>query len=150
VRILLDTNFLTRSAEPGSPQYGAAIQTLDRLMAEGHELCVVPQNLYEFWVVATRPAAQNGLGLSIAQAEGEVQRLLRSFLLLDDPPGLVNEWRRLVNTHACVGKVAHDARLVAAMVLHRIVDLLTFNAGDFHRFSGLSVQVPVRVNPPTP
>ena len=34
----------------------------------------MPQNLYEFWVVAPRPVALNGLGSSAAQAEAELAR----------------------------------------------------------------------------
>lgn len=53
--ILLDTNVLTRMARSGDPQSGAARAAIGTLLARGERLIVVPQNLYEFWAVATRP-----------------------------------------------------------------------------------------------
>jgi hypothetical protein len=35
------------------------------LRKEGALLGIIPQNLIEFWAVATRPISSNGLGLSI-------------------------------------------------------------------------------------
>ena len=37
------------------------------------------------------------------------------------------------------GKNAHDARLVAAMVVHEIESILTFNTGDFLRYEEIRV-----------
>jgi hypothetical protein len=42
------------------------------------------------------------------------------------------------------GKQAHDARLVGAMLVHKLTHLLTFNDGDFKRFTDITV-----VNPQT-
>jgi hypothetical protein len=52
----------------------------------GRDLHIVPQNLVELWVVATRPVAQNGLGLSTAEAAAELMRLKSMFLLLPGTP----------------------------------------------------------------
>ena len=54
----------------------------------------------------------------------------------DDPDS------RLVLAHDCKGKPAHDARLVAAMNVHKVDQLLTFNHQDFGRFAGIKVLVP--------
>ncbi len=54
------------------------------------------------------------------------------------PPQILVEWERLVTTHAVLGKNAHDARLVAAMVVHGIDGLLTFNAAHFNRFTAIT------------
>jgi len=40
------------------------------------------------------------------------------------------------------GIQAHDARTVAAMRVHGIANLLTLNAKDFRRFSGIIVLAP--------
>lgn len=37
------------------------------------------------------------------------------------------------------GKNAHDARLVAAMVRHGLTHILTFNAQDFSRYRGITI-----------
>jgi hypothetical protein len=39
-------------------------------------------------------------------------------------------------------KVAHDAKLVAAMVRHQVTHLLTFNVDDFARFAEITAITP--------
>lgn len=57
MRVLVDTNILIRLAEPADPDHKTAVAAAAAVRAQGHELCLVPQNLYEFWAVSTRPAA---------------------------------------------------------------------------------------------
>ena len=52
--ILLDTNLLTRMTRADNPQSGVARAAIQVLFGRGERLIVVPQNLYEFWAVATR------------------------------------------------------------------------------------------------
>jgi predicted nucleic acid-binding protein len=80
--------------------------------------------------------------MATAQAAAEQARLLSLFALLPDGPAVFHEWQRLVVTHDVKGRNAHDARLVAAMTVHGLHRLLTFNAGDFARFPGLTVLAP--------
>lgn len=49
---------------------------------------------------------------------------------------------QLVIQHQVQGKNAHDARLVAAMLVHRIARLLTFNKADFARYSAIVAMSP--------
>ncbi len=142
---LLDTNILTRSAQPGHPMYQTAVDAVDGLRQRGEILHVVPQNFYEFWVVATRPVGQNGLGLTPAQARAETDQLKKLFVVLDDTPAIFPEWERLVTSHAVSGRNAHDTRLVAAMLIHGLGQLLTFNAVDFQRFTSIAVLSPDQV-----
>ena len=53
--ILLDTNLLTRITRSHDPQSAVARAAIQTLLRRGERLIVVPQNLYEFWAVATRP-----------------------------------------------------------------------------------------------
>lgn len=145
MRALLDTNVLARMAQPGHPQYDVALKASDRLLLRGDDLRVVPQSLYEFYVVATRPVAQNGLGMAPPRAAAEVRRLLVAYPLLDDEPGIYAEWERLVRTHGVSGKPAHDARLIAAMRVHGVPAILTFNVADFSRYPGIQVLDPAAV-----
>jgi predicted nucleic acid-binding protein len=142
MRILVDTNLPLRLALPSHPLHQIAFDSLAVLRQRGEQLCLVPQNLYEFWVVATRPVAQNGLGLTAAAAQAEVVQLKRLFVLLEDTPAIFPEWERLVMQHQIIGKQAHDARLVAAMNVHDVTQLLTFNASDFQRYSGVVIISP--------
>jgi len=71
--ILLDTNLLTRMTRSHEPQADTARAAIQTLLERGELLVLVPQNLYEFWVVATRPpgappTGSNGLGMPPAQA----------------------------------------------------------------------------------
>ena len=68
-RVLVDTNVLLRLAQPTSPQHAPAQAALMALDSAGLELCLVPQVLYEYWAVATRPPSANGLGLSVPEAD---------------------------------------------------------------------------------
>jgi hypothetical protein len=104
--------------------------------------------LYEFWVVATRPLALNGLGFTVNQAAPELARLKRLFPLLLDSPAIYAEWERLVTVHQVAGKNAHDARIVAAMIIHGVTHLLTFNTNDFTRYPGITALDPAIVASP--
>jgi len=72
MRTLLDTNVLLRSTQPTHPLAQVAGNAIDILLAQGDEVCLVSQNIYEYWVVCTRPAAQNGLGMTAAEAESKI------------------------------------------------------------------------------
>jgi predicted nucleic acid-binding protein len=131
---LVDTNVLLRRLDPDSDQHNAAIDSVDRLLAGDEPTHICPQNIAELWNVMTRPRANNGLGLTVESAAGEVDKLERIFSLLPDRPEIYQTWKHLVRQHRVVGSKVHDARLVAAMQVHGIERLLTFNADDFVRF----------------
>jgi predicted nucleic acid-binding protein len=141
--ILLDTNLLIRMTRPVDPKCGIARAAVTTYRARGERLIVVPQNLYEFWAVATRPAGappagRNGLGMAPIQAGQWLRFFRRRFLLLPDRPDLSDLWQALVEAHAVTGFRAHDARLVAAMQSYGMTGLLTFNGADFR---GLPVAI---------
>lgn len=89
---LVDTNILTRLAEPGHAMHQAAIDAVKLLAAQGHKLCIVPQNLYEFWVVCTRPTGVNGMGRSAAEAVAELANLKALFAWLDEASSVYGVW----------------------------------------------------------
>jgi len=89
--------------------------------------------------VATRPIAQNGLGLSIPEAASELTLQKRMFPLLPDTPAIYQVWGNLVIQYQVSGKPAHDARLVAAMQVHGLTVILTFDRTGFSRYAGIEV-----------
>lgn len=99
---------------------------------------IVPQNMIEFWAVATRPVNVNGLGLSIDLATQELLQMKQLFTLQPDRPEIFPIWEQLIVRHQVMGKQAHDTRLVAAMIAHQILHLLTFNTDDFKRFTEIT------------
>lgn len=138
--ILLDTNLLTRLTSRTHLHGVVARTAIHRLLAARERPIIVPQNLYEFWAVATRkpgapPVGQNGLGMTAAQASLWLNFFQRRFTLLPDRADLPARWHELVRTLDVRGFRAHDARLVAAMCCYGINRLLTFNGGDFKDFA---------------
>jgi len=147
--ILLDTNILLRYALTADPAFATVDTAVNTLHASGEVLCVVPQNVYEFWAAATRPTAANGLGLTVPECQIQVIRIKRLFRLLPDLPALFADWEALVGAYSCHGRVSFDARLVAAMRTHGVTRLLTFNRADFGRFPGLTILDPATPAPNT-
>jgi predicted nucleic acid-binding protein len=131
---VIDTNIAARVAKRDDPQHTLVVSALDKLIADGSDLCYVPQNIVELWTVLTRPQAVNGFGLSVAEADREVFLIEKQFTLLPDNERIHGVWRRLVVEHGVSGKQVHDTRLVAAMIVHGVTHLLTLDAGDFLRF----------------
>lgn len=145
MNLLIDTNILLRLADPGHVQRQQARSAVQHLTSVGHAGVLVPQVLYEFWVVATRPLEQNGLGGSTEQAARDVEDRMRSFSVLLDERGVFTRWHGLVATYQVKGKSAHDARLVAAMLRHGLTHVLTYNTADFSRYAGIQGVSPADV-----
>jgi predicted nucleic acid-binding protein len=72
-RVLLDTNIPVFLASPASPRHALSRQAVERLIQGGAKPVFSSQVVYEFWSVATRSAAANGLGWH-AQARGATSR----------------------------------------------------------------------------
>ena len=143
--MLVDTSTLLRTLQPLHPQREIARAAIKSLTTQGKTLHIVPKNLVELWVVATRPTQQNGLGMAPSAAAAELTRLKRMFLLLPETPAIYAIWEALVTLHQVVGKPAHDARLVAAIQAHGLKSILTFDKSGFSRYPGLEVVHPAHV-----
>jgi predicted nucleic acid-binding protein len=142
MQVLVDTNVLLRLVEQDHPQCQAATEATKILRLAGHQLVIVPQVIYEFWVVATRPIEANGLALNGERALAELNDLSPTFKLLRDERSIYEVWQALVVDHGVVGKHAHDTRIVAAMIRHGVSLLLTFNSGDFSRYPSITTVDP--------
>jgi predicted nucleic acid-binding protein len=146
--ILVDTNVLLRMVQPSHSMHAQAMSVVTALRMQDEMLCVVPQVLYEFWVVATRPVQPNGLGMTAAEADVDLAKIIQRFRLIRDERAIFDPWRRLVTQHQVLGKNAHDARLVAAMQRHGIARIVSFDASDFKRFPGVTVVDPATTTAP--
>jgi len=141
--VLLDTNLLARCVQPSHPLHIVAVAATKELAARKDRLCVVPQIIYEYFVVCTRPpGAYGGLGMSNNAALSEISRIVTLFEVVSDSPTIFPEWLRLLNQHQVMGKHAHDTRLVAAMYVHSLPAIATFNARDFSRYSDIQILSP--------
>ncbi len=145
MKILVDTNVLARCVQPHHPQSATAQRALLILLERGETLCLVPQVLYEFWVIATRPiGSPNGLGWTTAEAIDRVGKFSASIPLIDSQSeaSVYREWISLVVRYDTRGRAAHDARLVAAMRAASIEAILTFNKSHFDRYVGIVLLTP--------
>ena len=137
--IQVDTNILLRSAEPTHPSHQIAVKSVKTLLNDDVRVCLIPQNLIEFWNVATRPLENNGFGWTPAKTDVEISRLESLLTVLPDSHAIYDEWRKVVLENSVLGKQVHDARIIAAMNVHQITKLLTFNVKDFKRFQHITL-----------
>jgi len=140
--IFVDTNVLLRIIEVSDPSHDVAVRALAALLKAGESLIVTPQIVAEFWNVCTRPRERNGIGLTPEQANTELSQIETFFAVVAESTDVYRAWKQLVTKHGVSGVEAHDARLVAAMKVHGITRILTFNAMDFVRYSDIQVVDP--------
>lgn len=140
---LVDTNVLLRQFEPEHVHHRVAVDSVTQLIQSGEPVHVTAQNVVG--AAATRSPTQNGLGLTVATATAALDHIERVFALLPDQPGIYERWKHLVATHAVIGNRVYDARLAAAMTVHGVGRILTFNAADFARY-GIEVIHPSAVS----
>lgn len=142
---LLDSNVLIRWVQPRSPEYPVIHASIETLARRNVVLCYISQNLGEFWNTCTRPTARNGFGLSPEDADLRARFIETRIRLLPDSESVHQEWRRLLVTHGISGAQVHDARLAAAMYIHGVNRILTYNTEDFRRFTEIEALHPADV-----
>jgi hypothetical protein len=78
----------------------------------------------------------------VSETDRRVRLIERRFTLLPDSLAVHLEWRRLLTQHSICGVQVHDTRLVAAMHVHSVSDLITLNGADFIRFPQITIHHP--------
>jgi predicted nucleic acid-binding protein len=141
---LADSNILIRWVQPADLAYAIVRSAIQRLKKSGAVACYISQNLGEFWNAMTRPAARNGYGLSPFETDIRASAIETHFELLPDNPAIHLLWRRILIDHAVSGTQVHDARLVAAMTVHGVKRILTFNAETSRGIPALKPCIPHR------
>lgn len=144
---LLDSNILLRWVKPDHSDYPAIVSATDAILRDDGVLCYTSQNVAEFWNTCTRPLDRNGYGLSPQETDRKAVFFEERLRLLPDSPAVHEEWRKLLVTHDVRGVQVHDARLVAAMRVHEVKRILTFNAKDFARYPDIEAVDPRRAFP---
>jgi hypothetical protein len=107
-----------RIAEVGGPTYDIVNVELPRRDPNSHRGTMLPRGGYEYYVVATRPREQNGLGLSPEEALQDLEDLAALFHVLRDERAVYDHWVELLKIYGVCGKPAHEAQIVAAMKRH--------------------------------
>jgi len=146
MEILVDTGVLLRLVIRTEPAHLEAREAVRTLKARGERLIALTQNAAEFWNVCTRPStARGGYGLSIQETAKKLRLIERLIEFRPDSLAAFQEWKRLLIAHSVSGVQVHDTRLVAAMNVEGITQILTFNGRDFKRFLGIKVIDPKSV-----
>src|SRR5260370_42704508 len=137
MRVLVGTNILLRSVQPNHALCSQAAHAVSKLIRQKDAVFFCPQNIAEFWNVATRPAERNGLGMSPEEALQEGSNIEKSLTLLPDVPAIYSAWKQIVATHKVQDVKVYYARRAAIMSVYAVESVLTFNSVDFERFSNL-------------
>ena len=150
VPYLVDTNILLRWVKPDDRDYPLVVIAIDFILKEDAVLCYTSQNVAEFWNTCTRPADRNGYSLSPQETDRRAKFFESKLQLLPDSLAVHQEWRRLLVSHNISGVQVHDVRLVAAMRVHGVKRILTFNDRDFARYADIEAvhprTIPDKVN----
>jgi len=139
---LVDSNVLLRWVTSDHSDYPVTVSAMDALLRQDAVLCYTSQNVAEFWNTCTRPVDRNGYGLSPQDADHTARSFEERLRLLPDSLAVHEEWRRLLVAHGVSGVQVHDARLVAAMRVHGLKRILTFNGKDFARYTDIEAVHP--------
>jgi len=131
---LVDSNVLLRWVKPDYSDYPVIVSATHFILLHGGILCYTSQNVAEFWNACTRPVDRNGYGLSPQDTDQKARFFEERLRLLPDSLAVHEVWRRILVTHGVSGVQVHDARLVAAMRVHGLQRILTFNDKDFARY----------------
>jgi len=140
---VVDTNLLVYSTILGNPWYDQARRWLATLKSSRMDLCVTTQILREYLVVLTRGDIFEK-SFTADQALTQVEALLPSLTVLDEPIEAAQLLRELVHRYQIQGKSIHDANVVAVMLVHGVWRLATYNLADFERYEDISLEpVPI-------
>jgi predicted nucleic acid-binding protein len=139
---LIDTNVLLRWIKPDDRDYPLVVAAIEAALLRGSMLCYTSQNVGEFWNTCTRPLHRNGYGLSPQETDRRAKYFEEKLQLLPDSLAVHQDWRKLLVTHNISGVQVHDARLVAAMRVHDVRQILTFNDKDFARYPDIEAVHP--------
>jgi predicted nucleic acid-binding protein len=139
---LVDSNILLRWVKPDHSDYPTIVSAIEGILQRQGVLCYTSQNLAEFWNTSTRPVDRNGYGLSPGETDRRAKFFENRLRLLPDSLAVHEEWRKLLVTHSVSGVQVHDARLVAAMRVHGLKHILTFNDKGFARYTDIQADYP--------
>lgn len=129
--LFLDTNVLVAATDESRPFHAAARMLIARGRSVGLPGATSGQVIREYLVVATRSLGANGLGLSPADALGNIEKMTRHLQFCEESESVSIRLRRLVGAGQITGKAVHDANVVATIAEHGIGLLATENPDDF-------------------
>lgn len=132
---MLDTNVLLAATDRRRKEHQDALTIVQEWPENGTALYLSGQIVREYLAVATRPMAQNGLGMDQASALSNARGFQDRMTVLADDDAVLDRLYFLLTNVTCGGKQVHDANVVATMLAHGIGSIITANLDDFARFT---------------
>ena len=131
--MFIDTNVFVNSRILHAPHHDIARVRLEHAL-QGHEtLRISRQIVCEYLSVVTRPQTWP-VAITREDALDDANRLISSFEILEDGPGVTESLIKLCRAVSVGGRQIHDANIVATMLAYGERRLLTFNTADFRRY----------------
>jgi predicted nucleic acid-binding protein len=132
---LLDTGILLRLADDKDQLHATVEAAVGILGSQRQALIVTVQNFAEFWNLATRPVANNGLAFSPDSVSKLYENTIEPLCaIFTETASLHDKLKELLLKYSVVGKQVHDVRLVAMMLTWQVDTILTLNERNFRRF----------------
>lgn len=139
----LDTNILVYALFESAEHHAPARALLDTAVDVNAGLCLLPQNLVEFYSAVTNPRRVSDPKTSAEALEAMADILaLPGIEILPVPTDVVARVVELLRRRPVTGAKVHDVHLVAGLLGNAVTQIYTFNTDDFTPFEELSVFEP--------
>ena len=138
-KLLIDTNVLLEATDEGRRLHEQALVVFQFAQKAGLDLFLGTQVVREYLVVATRPVANNGLGMNMASALENIGRFRRRSSMIAETlraSDLFIEW---AGQWGICGKKLHDLQILATASSAGMNALLTANQEDFPTTSPIDI-----------
>ncbi len=141
-RALVDTNVLIYAYFKDNAQSADSLRLLETAHDGEADLCVAPQNLAEFFAVATGRRISEPM--TVDEAVSAVNEILSlpGMVLLMLPLDVVQRWSELATATCRAGTEIYDLQLAATMQGNGISRIYTYNEVDFRDLPGITVLTP--------
>jgi predicted nucleic acid-binding protein len=140
--LFLDTNILLSATDASRAEHGICRSILERAIVAGVHPVISGQVVREYLVVATRPTANNGLGLPPPTALENIHEIRTRAHLLSEPAEVTRHLLEMVESANLSGKRIHDANIAAVMIVHGVTTLATANGDDYTSLPYVSCRTP--------
>ena len=141
--LFVDTNILLSATDTSRQDYATCRTIIERSVVVGIHLVVSGQVVREYLVVATRPTADNGLGMAPSDAVANVQTFRTYLHVLPEPTEVTRKLISIVDNTGVHGKRIHDANIAATMWVHGVTTIITANTGDYSNLPDVIPLTPV-------
>lgn len=138
-KVLVDTNVLLEATDEGRPLHNQAVMVFQNARAAGIDLFICTQTVREYLVVATRPTANNGLGMGIIAALENVAQFATKASMLPESLRAGEIFLAWAGKFQITGKKLHDLQILATAAAGGMLTLLTANEKDFPKDASLAI-----------